>query len=61
LRHPGILLWVSARLPQDRERPDDEDAPQVAVALLGNGPQPLLAAGFGTMLERLMFCEIKRR
>src|SRR5262245_5442235 len=34
-----------ARLLDHGKGPDDQDAPQVSVALLGDGSQPLLAAG----------------
>src|SRR5262249_30306875 len=45
LRHPGGFYGGRTRLPQDRERPGDQDAPQVSVASLGDGVQSLLAAG----------------
>src|SRR5258708_32579908 len=38
---PGILLGA----PQYGDRPDDENAPQVAVALFGDRPELLLAPG----------------
>jgi hypothetical protein len=38
---PGFLLGT----PQHRDRPDDENASQVAVALLGDRPELLLAPG----------------
>src|SRR5215510_10856587 len=36
---------MGARLPDHGKGPDDQDAPQVSIALLGDGSQPLLAAG----------------
>src|SRR5262245_46195776 len=36
---------MGARLLDHGKGPDDQDAPQVSVALLGDGSQPLLAAG----------------
>src|SRR6266536_2838790 len=38
---PGILLGA----PQHSDRPDDENAPQVAISLLGNRSELLLAPG----------------
>src|SRR5262245_19356457 len=35
---------MGARLPDHGKGPDDQDAPQVSIALLGDGSQPLLAA-----------------
>src|SRR5262245_61397416 len=36
---------MGARLPDHGKGPDDQHAPQVSIALLGDGSQPLLAAG----------------
>jgi hypothetical protein len=43
LREPGILPGILLGAPQYGDRPDDENAPQVAVALFGDRSELLLA------------------
>src|SRR6202044_199949 len=43
LGEPGIFLGVLPGAPQHGTRPHDENAPQVAVALLGDRPELLFA------------------
>ena len=43
LREPEIFLRILLGAPQDGMRADDKNAPQVAVALLGDRPKLLLA------------------
>jgi hypothetical protein len=45
LREPEIFLRILLGAPQDGMRSDDKNAPQVAVALLGDRPKLLLAPG----------------
>src|SRR5260370_24680238 len=45
LREPEIFLRILPGSPQHSNRSDDENAPQVAVALLGDWPELLLAPG----------------
>ena len=45
LREPGILQWILLGAPQHRMRADDENAPQIAITLLGDRPELLLAPG----------------
>ena len=45
LREPEIFLRILLGAPQDGMRADDKNAPQVAVALLGDRPKLLLAPG----------------
>src|SRR5262245_20068690 len=45
LREPGILPGILLGAPQHSDRPDDENAPQVAVSLLGDRSELLLAPG----------------
>src|SRR5262245_1932509 len=44
-REPGIFLRVLHGAPQDGMRADDENASQIAVTLLGDRPELLLAPG----------------
>ena len=45
LRELEIFLRILLGAPQDGMRADDKNAPQVAVALLGDRPELLLAPG----------------
>src|ERR1700694_1521402 len=45
LREPRILPGILLGAPKHGNRPDDENAPQVAIALLGDRPELLLAPG----------------
>src|SRR6266508_2111059 len=45
LREPGIFFGVLLRVAQDRMSANDENASQIAIALLGDRPELLLAAG----------------
>ena len=45
LREPGILPGILLGAPQHSDRPDDENAPQVAISLLGDRSELLLAPG----------------
>jgi hypothetical protein len=45
LREPGILRRILQDAPKHGDRPDDKNAPQVAVALFGDRPELLLAPG----------------
>ena len=43
LREPGILPGILLGAPQHSDCPDDENAPQVAISLLGDRSELLLA------------------
>src|SRR6476620_4375970 len=45
LREPGILPGILLGAPQHSDRPDDENTPQVAISLLGDRSELLLAPG----------------
>src|SRR3954453_16871115 len=45
VREPGILPGILLGAPQRSDRPDDENAPQVAISLLGDRSELLLAPG----------------